>query len=326
MRPLREFLFVPGLLGICWIFLLAPTASAGNVPTSSSEIQQGSLQHDGVRRTYLYYIPAALNTSHAPAPLVLVLHGGGGNAKSMVGLTRGRFNDLADRDGWIVVYPDGMEKHWNDGRNPPSDGWRRDDYDDVGFLSALLDKLIKEKGADPQRIYVTGMSNGALMANCLACESSDRIAAAAPVAGSLSVRLSGYCAPKVPVPILMINGDQDPLVPYQGGDIKFLWAKRGKVLPVQQAAEEWAMKNGCDLGRVKVTELPDRDPNDGTTVTRTFYGAENPEGEVLLYTVHGGGHTWPMGHPYLTERLVGKVSHEIDACDLIWEFFKRHHR
>jgi polyhydroxybutyrate depolymerase len=303
-------------IGVCW--------SGTETPT---KVRKGSLKHDGFTRNYLYYIPSSLKPNHAPAPLLIAMHGGGGDAKGMVRLTNGRFNELAERDGWVVVYPAGMQKQWNDGRYEmvQHPGAERE-MDDIGFLSKLIDKFVKEYGVDPRRVYVTGISNGGLMSNRLACELSDKVAAAAPVAASLSVLLSKNCNPSNSTPMLWINGDVDPLVPYQGGEIKVLWTKRGKVLPVPEAVKFWAGRNGCDVGKPLVENLPDRDPDDKTTVERTTYGKMGSGHEVILYTIHGGGHTWPQGWPYLGERMVGRVSQEFNACDVIWEFLSRQKR
>jgi len=125
-------------------------------------------------------------------PLVIVLHGGGGTGEDQVKLTEGGLNTLADKEGFIVVYPDGFDKHWNDGRSGEETGYRtqEENIDDVGFISSLISYFIKELNIDPKRVYVTGMSNGAMMSYRLACELTEKIAAVAPVAGNMPQNLS----------------------------------------------------------------------------------------------------------------------------------------
>jgi polyhydroxybutyrate depolymerase len=238
-------------------------------------------------------------------------------------LTFNRFNELADRDGFIALYPDGVGKVWNDGRKIQGEMAHREKIDDLGFLSALIDQFENQFGADPRRVYVTGISNGAMMSTRLACELSEKIAAAAPVAGSIPQVLMGACHSKFPVSMLFINGDEDPLVPFKGGQVRAFGQDRGEIIPVEEAARFWAQRDGCPP-KPKEELLPNQAPEDGTTVKKISY-APGPSGdEVILYVIQGGGHTWPKGWKYAGEWLVGRVSHQLEACDVIWEFFKNH--
>jgi polyhydroxybutyrate depolymerase len=299
-------------------------ATAGG-PSLTSSTQSGSLQWGGLTRTYLYYRPASSPSFPAKLPLVFVLHGGSGRPQGMERLTFNRFNELADRDGFIVIYPAGVGHNWNDGRNVPESPAFRDNIDDVGFISALIDRFLNDFGGDPHRVYVTGISNGAIFSTRLACELSDKIAAAAPVAGSMPANLPARCSPKFPVSMLFINGDKDPLVPFEGGYVHFFSRKRGEVIPVEKAAGDWALLDGCS-GEPVTQALPVKDPGDPTRVDRIAYPVSQNGSEVLLYVVHGGGHTWPGGLRYAGEWIVGRVSRQLDATDLIWDFFKRHSR
>lgn len=277
----------------------------------------------GLKRAYTYYQPSTLKTG-VKVPLILVLHGGSGTGAGMQKLTFDRFNQLADRDGALILYPEGIGRNWNDGR-PIDDEAHGKDLDDVGFLSSLIDRFISQYGADPKRVYVTGISNGAMMSCRLACELSDKLAAAAPVAGSMPTNLPARCAPKHPVSMLFINGDKDPLVPFNGGSVHFFRHKRGEVIAVRQAVSDWAALDGCKDAPVTQT-LPVKDPKDPTRVDRIAYPAAKDGSEVFLFVIHGGGHTWPGGKRYAGEWAVGKVCRQLDATDLIWDFFQRHHR
>lgn len=275
-----------------------------------------SIEFGGQERTYLIHIPTSLDHSKR-VPLVFVLHGGGGTGDGMKRLTLNRFDTLADAEGFIVVYPDGFEKSWNDGREGGEFGAHIEKIDDVGFFSTLIDHFIKELNVDPKRVYFTGISNGALMSHRLACELSSKIAAIAPLCGSKPAGLP--CTPSRPVSVLAINGTADPLAPWQGG-----WVA-GKKLSVPESIQFWVAHNQCSPIPI-TTQLPDTDPTDGTRIHLETYSNGQEDTEVILCVVEGGGHTWPGGVQYLPESTIGKTSRDINACDLIWDFFKRHSR
>ena len=286
-----------------------------------------SIEVHGRSRTYLVHRPVN-RSAERRIPLVIVLHGGGGSGERMVTLTRGGFDRLADRDTVIVVYPDGIEKNWNDGRTGEESGARahREQIDDVGFIAALIDRFVAKENVDAGRVYATGMSNGAIMCYRLACELSTRIAAIAPVDGSIAEHLLPTCSPQGPVSILAINNVNDPLVHWEGGEITgpFGWRKRGKVLPVEESIRYWRTIDRCADVPV-ITTLPDADPGDGTVVTRKVYGRGSHGAEVVLYQIDGGGHTWPGGRQYLPAWIIGKTSRDFDANEAIWTFFQHHH-
>ena len=281
--------------------------------------KSGSIVSGGLKRTFLLHIPSHFDTRRT-WPLVIVLHGGGGAGKRIARLTG--FSRVADREGFVVVYPDAINNHWNDGRNVERFRSHREKIDDVGFFSALIDRLGSQLKIAPKRVYATGISNGAMMCYRLACDLSDRIAAVAPVAGSMAEDLPDSCPPGRPVPVMAINGTADPFVPYTGGGVGLL-AKRGSVIPVEKTIQFWVARDACS-GNAEVSELPKRDPNDGMKITRTIYGGGREGSEVILYTIEGGGHTWPGGAER-PERF-GRRSDDIDATEAIWEFFTRHAR
>ncbi len=276
----------------------------------------GMIQVGVLERTYLLHVPPTLPCG-MPAPLVLVFHGGGGQAKGMASLTS--FSELSDKEGFLVAYPEGIEKNWNDGRYVEKSRAHRENLDDLAFIHALIDDIAKRHPVDPRRIYATGISNGGFFSNLLGARMSTRIAAIAPVVGGMAPTVADGFKPDQPVSVLILQGTDDPLVPYDGGDVRF---GRGQTIPTEEVVKKWVDHDGC--GPATTDVLPDLDPGDGTYVSRTRYSVGRGGTEVMLYRIEGGGHTWPGGPQYLPMGLVGRVCRDIDATSIIWDFFKSH--
>jgi len=285
--------------------------------TASPVWHQGILTHGGLQRTYAYVVPPGTG----PFPVVLVLHGGGGSAWGIARHTG--FVQLAQEEGFMAVFPQGFQRHWNDGRQVPFLEAHRRGVDDVGFILALLDTLARVWPVDTQRIYAVGMSNGAMMAFRLACEAPQRFAAVAAVAGLMPTRLVPHCSPASPVSVLILHGTQDPWVPWDGGEVRVGGRARGTVLSAWETAEFWAQRDGCS-DSVSLQSLPDRDPHDGTRIRLFRWGSCRNGAEVRLYQVLGGGHTWPGAPRY--SRWSGRTCQDVNATRLIWEFFQQHPR
>lgn len=260
---------------------------------------------------------AAQTVVSAAWPVVLALHGGGGDGLAMDRLTSLR--EVADNAGFLLVYPDGVGGNWNDGR--PEVGATADD---VRFIRDLLDELATLYTIDPQRIYATGMSNGGHMCFRLAYELSDRIAAIAPVAALLSAPLSRTLPPRA-VPALVIAGDADPICPYDGGRVGGTLTDRGVVISAAETERLWTRTWGVLPPPVR-DDLADLAPDDGTRAERHSFAlpADPATAVFVLVTVRGGGHTWPGGFQYLATGIVGPTSRDFSASRLIWEFFRRH--
>lgn len=280
-----------------------------------------SITWDGLERTYRIHIPPSYDETK-PAPVVIALHGGGGKGKNMQKLTLGGFNRLADREGFIVVYPDGIGRHWNDGREGVNYRAHREKIDDAGFISALIDRLTGELNIDRERVYATGISNGAMMSYRLACELPEKFAAIAPVAGAMPLNLSSRCSTSRPVPVLIIDGKDDPMVPWEGGNVRLGPLKLGKISSVPETVDYWVTRDNCS-SPPSVAQETDTHPQDGTKIMQEVYTGCAEGSEVILYTIEGGGHTWPGGYQYLPEIIVGKTSRDMDASEVIWAFFKK---
>ena len=184
---------------------------AQSAPPAATELagEPRTLQVNGETRRYFLYVPASAHHGRA-APLVLVFHGGGGRAAGIAPHTG--FSRLAEREGFVAVYPEGVGGRWNDGRGYAAT------HDDVGFIRALLETLGRELGTDARRVYATGISNGAMFSYRLACDLPGAFAAVAPVAGAMPADLVPSCAHTAPVSVIAFQGTADPLMPYAGGE------------------------------------------------------------------------------------------------------------
>lgn len=307
------------MLRLAPVLVLVLVGSADADPQSSH-----AFQHQGRQRTYHLVLPKG-HDKKKPAPLVLALHGGGGNGKNFDRVTNHQFAREADKRGWVVVFPDGIAKGWNDGRSIDSRRARqRKGVDDVAFLSALIDRLHKTHGIDKTRVYATGISNGGFMSYRLAFELSGKIAAIAPVTANLQ-QVHATKKPKHPVGLLVINGTADPLVPYNGGHVRVLGTNRGAILSTKDTIQRWVAFTGCK-GEPTLETLPDKDPRDGTTTICRTWSTCAGGAQVKLYRVQNGGHTWPGGRQYLGRFVVGRTSRDFDAVPAIFDFFAKHRR
>lgn len=293
------------------------------LPVLSGDLRRGSLSVGDLSRSWSVYVPARLPTR---PPLVLALHGSMGDGEQMREGTFRAFDALADREGFVVAYPDGFEAHWNDCRREGPYRANALDVDDVAFLRALVRRLAEELGVDPERVYATGISNGGQMAYRLALEAPELVAAVAPVAAGLPDDANLDCAPSGrPVAILILNGTADPMNPFEGGRVALygIWGNRGTVLSSDASAAWWAALAG-HRGPPRRRRAPDRDPDDGSWVEVATFG-DGPGPEVVHLVVHGGGHTFP--HPRGSyPRLLGRTNHDIDAASEIWSFFASRRR
>lgn len=294
-------------------------------------------------RAFDVWLPANLD---GPAPVLLALHGGGGN-KEGAARTACADGDAAAADclhaeaaarGVITVYPSGVPgrgfkrqlRSWNSGGG--SDGWRcvggeacATDSDDVSYLRAVIDELAERVPIDRDRVYATGLSNGGAMSLRLACEADDLVAAVVAVGGAMQLigGMPSRCSPARPVPVLQVHGDADPCWPYDGGspNCPGISPADGYFVSVEATLSRWHTINGCD--REAAPELLPDTVDDGQTTVR--YRRAGCAAPVEHLRVDGGGHTWPDGWSYLGERTVGKVTRDW-GDELILDFLLDHRR
>jgi polyhydroxybutyrate depolymerase len=273
---------------------------------------------DELKRTHLVHVPPKYDAKK-PIPVVLALHGAMMDGKLMEYFSG--LNDTADRHHFIVVYPNGTSpvpglfQTWNAGKFPGE--LNKAKADDVKYLGKVLDDVESAFTVDKKRVYAAGLSNGAMMSYRLAAEMSDRIAAIMPVAGTMAVE---KYEPKQPVSVLHIHGTKDALVPYEGpnkkGTPNFL-----KFRSVDDTVAACVKANGCSDKKIE-SEVDMK--ADKMKVTRRTYNNGKNGSEVVLYILDDGGHVWPGST--LNPIVLGKTTDNINANELMWEFFKKHSR
>ena len=254
----------------------------------------GTLSSGGVTRHYLLHVPDSYQVENAVA-LILNFHGYGSNSGQEENLSD--MSAKTDREGFIVVYPDGINNAWYDG--PGAEGKA-----DQQFIRDLIAVLESQYSINPKRIYATGISNGGGMANRLGCDMADVIAAIAPVAGAYNFWQN--CHPERPVPVLAFHGLNDNVVPYAGGTPK------AAVPPIEEWAAAWADRNGCSPTPTVNTPT--------STVTLHTWPNCRENAEVSLYSLADHGHSWP-GSPVMPPSI---TSQAINATDVMWDFFQSH--
>jgi polyhydroxybutyrate depolymerase len=325
------------LFSCCVAVLLCTAAGAAiddrgpSTPPAKTPTAVHQLDVAGRTRSYRLHLPPGFEQGK-PVPLVIALHGAGGNGLIMEVLTG--FDQVADANGFAVVYPDGelgMWRIWPGGRGAAKGkiadrikAAREEAKEpgasasaDVDFMKALIDELIAKQVADRRRVYVTGISNGGYFSSLLACDLGDRIAAIAPVAGTFAKFAASEAKPPRPVPVLYFHGTEDRIVGIDGVD---RFTKRENSLSADDYVAWWVKQNSC-RGEPRVDSLADA-KSDGTKVERLTHAAGKAGGApVVYYKIIGGGHTWPGGS-FQPEGLLGKTCRDVDASRVIWEFFK----
>ena len=315
------------LLVLAALFVEVMTPAPPAPPETRGRLFRSEIQWEGRTRTWLTYRP---ERARSPAPLVFALPGSGQSGEALRVATNFGFEALADRDGFLLVYVEAWREgsalgpEWNDCRKNTRQPAHRENLDDVGFELDVLEVTARDYPIDRARVYAAGVSDGGQMAFRMATEHPDRFAAIAAIVAQQPVPENSSCPePRGPISVLVMNGTDDPIVPYAGGEASFHgWFSAGRVKSTEDTISYWKRVGGIDAPGARA-ELPDRDPEDGSTVVEERWRA--PTGhEVVLYAIVGGGHSIPGGYRGAPDFLLGATNRDIVATEVIWAFLRRH--
>lgn len=318
MRPFT----VLSVLSVLVVVVALAVARERSVAQDNPKVEvmaRHALTVDGRARSYLLYVPDGARAAAGRLPLVVALHRGGGRAAYFARLTH--LNEIAAKAGFVIVYPQAFRGQWNDGRTRTGFAAFTEDIDDVKFIMQVVADASTRLGKiDAKRVFVTGMANGGMMAYRVGCEATRSIAGIAAVAANLPSRMRWRCQPEGPLSVLIMNGTNDPQMPWRGGEFRERFQRLGSVLSAEETALFWARHNNCETV-AQGTRLDRADPADVTQIHINEYDYCH-DSRVILYRIDQGGHTWPGGLQYQPETVVGKTSRHIDAGAVIWSFFK----
>lgn len=313
------------ILIVCLLLASAGAEAAGRT------IQE-NFRHQHQTRQYRLHVPTSYD-GQQPVPLVFCFHGGGGKAKQMERFSG--FSTLSEKYGFIVVYSDAIDGHWNDGRGAEKFLEHNSDIDDVGFIMALLTHISHEYTVDRTRVYAVGPSNGGMFTQRLALEHAEAFAAVATLIASLPEPLLDQFAPRAPIAVMLMNGTDDPFVPYNGGEVTpILFPKlaerisrpsRGRVISTDETVKLWVAHNHTNPEPL-IEQLPDSNQQDGVRMEKFTWDSGDDGVSVVLYKMIGGGHTIPGTFQYLPTRIIGNTCRDVVASELIWEFFSMHRK
>jgi polyhydroxybutyrate depolymerase len=302
---LIKYLKLPGF--IC-LFLLIFSISFSQKEKGGN--YEESFYVEGTERSYLLHLPFGYSyIKDKKFPLVVFLHGNGGTGRASA--FESKFNRIADREKFIIVYPNGYEKSWNDSRAVTKASI--EDINDSLFISKLIYKLVEAYPIDENKIYIGGVSNGGFMAQAMVCKSDIKFAALFSVIANFPESLldsnPGYnCS------VLYMLGTEDPYVPYAGG---YVIGNRGKVLSAEESIQHWKKMNNCNE-HVHITTFPDTDKDTVSVKKYTYDVCENSK-KLVLFKIIKGGHQYPSGFKIPTG---GNMCKDINASEEIWKFLQ----
>lgn len=306
-------LLMAGLLNSTLLPVLAQEAEETPTPFSPEDgfIAPGRYRYlfetdNGLTRIAVIDVPSAAFEADAQVPLVFVLHGA--TSSGTIIARRTGLGVIAEREGFVAVYPYGLNGVWNDGRIGDS---RVGDSDDTAYLLALADALAGELPLDPEATFAMGYSMGGMMSIHLACNAGGRIRAVASVASTMPTYLESECQTAAPLSILFVNGTADGVITFEGD--------RPGYLSASDSIAYWAEHNQCRTV-VEPYRLPNVNLDDGVEPARVDVSDCEGGARVSMLALLGGGHTWP-GHPFALQLNLGPVSLDLDAGEVIWSFF-----
>ncbi len=337
MRNVKKLCALPCFLIFSMIFVLVQSSSGKmKEELSIAEKQSGwqviSLDVNGVKRWSRVYAPKSLPKN---APVVLLLHGGTQSMRKVFQPNAGgtlEWPILAEKEGFLLLTPNGThaktgntftdKQGWNDVRPSPTYG--KPEADDVAFMKSLLDWAQQKYAIDPQRVYATGSSNGGLMTYRLLLEIPDRIAAGVAFIANFPSESPFLNTSSEPRPVMIVNGTQDPLVPWEGGSIE---GGRGNILSALETRTWWVKHNRANLENAQETKIAEGSPKDNCKLYETTYPPLSGGAPVVFIKMDGGGHSMPsiahlLPNNLIVRRIFGPSCQASEGAVLAWKFLK----
>ncbi len=287
------------------------------------------IKSDNLERNFHYYIPQKKKENRA---LVFVIHGGGGASRSMAKLVGEDIFKLSEKFNFILVFPNAYKNHWNDGRDNQNHESHRLNINDVKFFDSMITWFTVKYKIDSNKIFATGISNGGFMSYRLALQRPEIFAAIAPVSTSMTVFLKKLPLPSTPVPLCILRGTADPVIPWNGGEIKIGFNIMGKYRTTKKSfgfcissdsvINHWKKINNTKL--ISSSKLNKIHPEDNNEITLEKYSGSSPRSDIHRYIIKNGGHSWPGGFPSTNKFIIGKTTTNINATEIIMKFFSTH--
>jgi polyhydroxybutyrate depolymerase len=305
MKPISEKLI------FIFFILILQCNNLQKKSSSISESMEKNILIDGINRTYLLHIPKKKLLADEKIPMIVMLHGRFGTGKRM--LENYRMNQIADRENFMVLYADGFQKSWADGRGAgPAD---KNKIDDVKFLETIIIQTSETYPVDKSRVFIAGHSNGGFMTQRMLIEKTNLFKAGASVTAHTSKNIIKSLSPKKSISVAIISGTEDPLVPYYGGYI----LDGEEVLGAEDLVRKWVNWNSCNI-KPELKSIDNK--SDETKLEIYSYSDCADKTNVKLYKIIGAGHNWPGVSQMIPFIDLGKETEELDASEAIWEFFK----
>ncbi len=320
MKILRYLLAIVAVIaiGALWGYMRFLDFDYPEEPVLPGIFSQGQLNHGGKERSFDFYVPK--NRAENPA-IVISYHGSTSDGPQMRAGFGYQFDVLAEKHGFIAVYPNGYENHWNDCRKEGDYAANHENIDDVGFTKAMISFLKARFNADPNSVVATGLSNGGHMAYRLGLEAPEIVSAIVPFAAAFPARDNLDCVSmNQPVNILLVNGSGDPLVPSEGGVQEVFGQARGTVLSMSDSIAAWARYAGYGMQPPVIAPISNVSANDESNIISETWD-ESGRKLVRLYRVENGGHNIP-NKQFKYPRILGNTNQDIEGAETVWDFFE----
>ncbi len=289
------------------------------------ELSTDSINIEGVYRSFEYYVPD--NLKNTPS-LMFFMHGSGGTIERIRSATNYEFEKIArERKNYIIVYPLGFNNYWNDCRASADYDANKEDINEIAFFNDMIDYFVGRFKVDPDSVFASGVSNGGHMCFKLAYEMPEKFKGIAPLLANLPDKSNNDCLPKeIPISIMIINGTDDPINPYEGGWVVVRKdSTRGKVVSTKQTIKYWANLLTCNYGTQELN-YPDITPEDNSTLQHFKFKCPDSQMSVEIVNIINGGHTIPLLEtPALSEQLLkvlGRFNNDINSPMLVIDFFE----